>query len=121
MQDGLLRRVQIVDAFSNVESELFSVVPSHLDLHVVQQTPKRAPRAVLKHDAQVGLACARAQEENDIGVPNNFHHGAFVFEFLKLVLLDDFSLDLLDGDHCMLPTASVYDTIATFRELAIVA
>ena len=40
MQDRLLARVQVVDAFRDVEGKLFPVVPGHLDLHVMEQAPK---------------------------------------------------------------------------------
>ena len=40
MQNRLLRRVQVVYALGDVKCKLLSVVPGHLDLHVVQETPK---------------------------------------------------------------------------------
>jgi hypothetical protein len=41
-----------------------------------------------------------------------FHDGAFVFELLKFVLFDDLALDFFDGDDCVLPSATVDDTVA---------
>ena len=52
---------------------------------------------------------------------NDLHHGAFVLELFQFVLLNDLTLDFFDSDDRMLPTATIYDTVATFRELTIVA
>lgn len=121
VEDRLVGRVQIVYSLCDVKSELFPIVPSHLDLHVVEQAPKRTSRAILQYDAEVGHLGAGSQEEDDVRVADHFHNGALVLELFKLVLLNDLSFDLLDGDHCVLPTATVHDTIATFAQLTVVA
>ena len=113
--------MQIVDAFCNVKCELLAIVPRHLDLHVVQETPERSPRTILEHDAQVGLPCAGTKEEHYVGVADDFHDCALVFEFFKFVLFDNLAFDLLDSHNSVFPTTAVHDTVATFRKLAIVA
>ena len=50
---------------------------------------------------------------------NYFHDRAFILEFFELFLLNDLLLDFFDSDDGVLPPASVYDTVATFRELVI--
>lgn len=121
VQNGLLRRVKVVHTFSNVKGKLLSVVPSHLDLHVVQQTPQRASRTVLKHDAQVWHLCASTKEQNNVWVANDLHDGALVLELFQFVLFNNLALDFFDSDDRVLPAATIYDTIATLGELTIVA
>ena len=69
---------------------------------------------VLQNNAQVRLSCTSTKEENNIGMSDDLHNGAFVFEFLKLVLLDNFAFDFFDSHNSMLPTSTIDDTIATF-------
>ena len=63
---------------------------------------------------------ASAQEQHDVRVPDDLHHGAFVLELLEFVLLDDLALNFLDGDGSILPFAAVDDTIAALTKLAVV-
>jgi hypothetical protein len=52
-------------------------------------------------------------------MPDNLHDSTFIFELLKLILLNDLSFNLLDG-HCrVLPTSSVNDPVAAFRDLSV--
>ena len=81
MKDGLPRGVKVINAFSDVESELFAIVPRHLDLHVMQKTPEWATSAIFKHDTQVGLSSASSEEKHDVWMADDFHNGALVFEF----------------------------------------
>ncbi len=41
------------------------------------------------------------------------------FKFFKLVLLDDLTLDLLDGDYSMLPTAFIHDAVSALTKFAV--
>jgi hypothetical protein len=50
---------------------------------------------------------------------DNFHNCALIFEFLKFVLLYNFSFDFFDRDYRVLPPASMHNTIATFRKFPI--
>ena len=120
MQDRLLACVQVVDAFSDVEGKLLPVIPRHLDLHVVQQAPQGTSGAVLEHNAQVGHLGAGSEEQDNVRMANDFHHSALVLELLKFVLLDNLSLDLLDSNDCVLPTASVHNTVTSLGQLSIV-
>ena len=52
---------------------------------------------------------------------DDLHNGALVFEFLQFVLLDNLTLDLLDGDDRVLPSTSVDNTVSAFGQLTIVA
>lgn len=52
---------------------------------------------------------------------DDLHHGALIFEFLQLVLLDDLSFDFLDGDDCVLPAAAIDNAISTLGQLTVVA
>lgn len=121
MQDGLLRRMEIVYAFGDVECELLAVVPRHLDLHVMQETPQGSTGAILKHDAQVGLSSASSKEEHNVWMADDLHDRTLILELLKFVLLDNLALDLLNGDDGVLPATAVHDTVATLRQLTVVA
>ena len=114
VQDGLLRSMEIVHAFCNVECKLLAIVPCHLDLHVVEETPKRASSTVLQNNTQVRLSGASTKEENNIGMSNDLHNGAFIFKFLKLILFDNFAFDFFDSHNSMLPSPTIDDTVATF-------
>jgi len=113
--------MQVVNSFRDVKCELLAVVPRHLDLHVVQETPEGATRAIFKHDAQVGLSSAGAEEEHDVWMADDFHDCTLVLEFLKLVLLNNLAFDLLDRHHRVLPATAVNDAISAFRQLSVVA
>lgn len=52
---------------------------------------------------------------------DDLHHGAFIFEFFELVLLDDLSFDLLDGDDCVLPAAAINNAVPTLGQLSVIA
>ena len=53
-------------------------------------------------------------------MPDNFHDCAFILEFFEFVLLNDFTLDLLDSYYCVLPSSSVNNTISSFGKLSII-
>lgn len=120
VENGLLVGVQIVHTLCNIQGKLLAVFPGHLDLSIVKQTPERSSGAVLKDDAEIWCLCACSQEKDDIWMPDDLHHSALILELLELVLLDDLLLDFLDGHGGVLPPASVYDTIATFRQLSVI-
>ncbi len=103
--------MQVVDALSDVHGELFAIVPSHLDAKVVQKTPKRTSCAVLKHYAQIRRLGTRAKEQDNVWMSDHLHDCAFVLKFFEFILLDNLTFDLFDGNYCMLPTLSIYDTI----------
>ena len=50
---------------------------------------------------------------------NHFHDCALIFKLLKFVLFYDFPFDFFDRDNCVLPTASMHNTVATFRKFSI--
>jgi len=85
----------------------------------MQERPQTASTAVLQDNAKIGLPCARSQKEHHIWMTNYFHDRTFILEFFELFLFNDLLLDFFDRNDGVLPPASVYDTVATFRELVI--
>lgn len=120
VENWLLVGVKIVDSLGDVKSKLLAVLPRHFDLGIVQQTPERPSRAVFQDDAEVWSLCASTQEEHDVWMPNDLHDCAFVLELFQLVLLDNLLLDFFDCNCGILPTTSVDNSVATFRQLAII-
>ena len=121
MQDWLLRRVEVIDTFCDVKGKLLPVVPGHFNLHVMKEAPQRAPGAVFEDYAEVGLPGAGPEEENNVRMADDLHHCALILELLQFVLFNDFSFDLFNCDNGMLPPTPINDTVATFRQLTVVA
>ena len=115
MKDWLFICMQVVDSLSDVEGKFLPVFPIHLDVLIVKKLPKRTSRAKFKNNAEVGLLGASTQEQNNVRMADYFHDSAFVLEFFKFVLLNNFALDLFNCYCCMLPTSSVHDSVTAFR------
>jgi len=53
-------------------------------------------------------------------MPYNFHYSAFIFKFLKFVLLNNLSFNFFNCDNGMLPASSIHNTVSTFWQFFII-
>ena len=53
-------------------------------------------------------------------MPDNLHDCALIFEFLQFILLNNFFLNFLDSNSCVLPFTSVNNTVAALTQFSIV-
>ncbi len=117
MKNRWLHRMKVINSLCNIKGYFVSEFPIDFDLFIVKNSPERSSSTVLKNYTKIWWLCACSKKHNNVRMSNHFHHCTFIFELVKLFLLNNLELDLLNGNLCLFPSSFVNYSVSSFTYL----